>query len=83
MPSSIRFSPRSSYGYAASSGDFPARCYPPLINHLFSFDHIGAIMQINARTNMVRDDPEPVANSNSGVPQNGQVPVFFGEFFQF
>src|SRR6266478_8596399 len=69
--------------HGVRSGNFPARCYLPLVDHVLSFHHKYAVMQVNASACVIRNDPEPVANVNLGATWNGQVPVLFREVFQF
>src|SRR3982074_1033264 len=65
------------------SGNLPTRCYLPLVDHVLSFHHKNAVMQVNTSACVIRNDPEPVANVNRGTTSNGQVPVLFREVFQF
>ena len=53
------------------SGNFPTRCYLPFLDHVLSFHHKDAVMQVNASACVIRNDPEPVANVNLGATWNG------------
>ena len=55
----------------------------PLIHHALSFCHIGVIVQINARSHMIGNDFETVADSNAGITCTFRCPLFFREFLEF
>ena len=57
--------------HGVPSGNFPTRCYLPFVDHVLSFHHKDAVMQVNASACVIRNDPEPVANVNLGASWNG------------